>query len=219
MGPRDVPMKPSPGVSTFFDLMRHAPTVWNAQKRLQGQADAPLTPAGAARARCWGLVLRGQPYRRILSSDLGRALATAAVLNTVLGLPLSTDPRLREQDWGRWTGETLAALRARDPARLAAAEDRGWDFRPPGGESRREVWRRGCAALLAAARRWPGETLLVVTHEGVIKCLAYGLSARGFLPDEAPLLRPRHLHRLCAAGGCLTATALNRLALDPQPFL
>jgi probable phosphoglycerate mutase len=205
-----------PEMPTFFDLMRHAPTVWNAQKRIQGQADAPLTPAGEALARRWGLILRGEPYRRILISDLGRALATAEVLDAALGLPISTDPRLREQDWGRWTGETLAALRARDPVSLAAAEARGWDFRPPGGESRREVWRRGRAALLAAAGRWPGETLLVVTHEGVLKCLAYGLTARGFLPDEAPLLRPRHLHRIGAAGGRLTATALNRLALDPD---
>jgi probable phosphoglycerate mutase len=210
-------MNARPEGPTFFDLMRHAPTVWNAQKRIQGQADTPLTAAGEALARRWGLALRGQPHRRILSSDLGRALATAAALNTALGLPLSTDPRLREQDWGRWTGETLAALRARDPARLAAAEGRGWDFCPPGGESRREVWRRGRAALLAAAGRWPGETLLVITHEGVLKCLAYGLSARGFLPGEAPLLRPGRLHRLCAAGGRLTATALNRLALDPGP--
>jgi probable phosphoglycerate mutase len=210
-------MNASPGVATFFDLMRHAPTVWNAQRRIQGQADAPLTPAGEALARGWGLVLKGQPYSRILSSDLGRALATAAALTSALGLPLTVDPRLREQDWGRWTGETLAALRARDPVRLAAAEARGWDFRPPGGESRREVWRRGRAALMAAARRWPGEPLLVVTHEGMLKCLAYGLSARRFLPDEAPLLRPRHLHRLCAAGGDLTPTALNRLALDPGP--
>jgi len=210
-------MNASPEVPTFFDLMRHAPTVWNAQKRIQGQADAPLTPAGEKLARRWGRMLQGQPYSRILSSDLGRALATAEALNSALGLPLSADPRLREQDWGRWTGETLAALRARGPGRMAAAEGRGWDFRPPGGESRREVWHRGRAALMAAARRWPGETLLVVTHEGVIKCLAYRLSARRFLPTEMPLLRPRHLHRLCAAGGDLTPTALNRLCLDPQP--
>lgn len=210
-------MNASPEVPTFFDLMRHAPTVWNAQKRIQGQADAPLTPAGESLARRWGRMLQGQPYSRILSSNLGRALATAEALNSALGLPLSADPRLREQDWGRWTGETLAALMARDPRPLAVAEGRGWDFRPPGGESRRDVWRRGRAALVAAARRWPGETLLVVTHEGVIKCLAYRLSARRFLPDEAPLLRPRHLHRLCVAGGDLTPTALNRLSLDPQP--
>jgi probable phosphoglycerate mutase len=210
-------MNASPEVPTFFDLMRHAPTVWNAQKRIQGQADAPLTPAGEDLARRWGRMLQGQPYSRILSSDLGRALATAAALNSALGLPLSADPRLREQDWGRWTGETLAALRTRDPRPLTAAEGRGWGFRPPGGESRHEVWRRGRAALVAAARRWPGETLLVVTHEGVIKCLAYRLSARRFLPTEMPLLRPRHLHRLQAAGGDLTPTALNRLALDPQP--
>ncbi|MFO7497275.1 MAG: histidine phosphatase family protein, partial [Desulfobacterales bacterium] len=59
--------------------------------------------------------------------------------------------------------------RAGDPRPLKAAEGRGWGFRPPGGESRHEVWRRGRAALMAGARRWPGETLLGVTHEGVIK--------------------------------------------------
>jgi probable phosphoglycerate mutase len=199
--------------------MRHAPTVWNAEKRIQGQSDSPLTPTGERMALRWGRVLQQQCYKRILTSDLGRALATAQAVNVSLNLPLSAEPRLREQDWGRWTGESIAALRARNPQQLTAAQNRGWDFRPPGGESRRDVWQRGRAALAAAAHRWPGETLLVVTHEGMIKCLAYRLTARRFLPTEAPLLRPFHLHRLRCARAHLATAALNHMALESDPKL
>lgn len=214
-----LPDTDSYAVPTFFDLMRHAPTVWNAEKRIQGQTDSPLTAAGERLALGWGRALQRQPYSRILASDLKRAMATARAVNRTLHLPLAADPRLREQDWGRWTGETIAALRERNPRRLAAAESRGWDFRPPEGESRRDVWRRSRAALAAAARRWPGETILVVTHQGVIKCLAYRLAARRFLPTEAALLRPGHLHRLRCSGEALGPAALNLMDLkaDPAP--
>ncbi len=198
-----------------FGLMRHAQTEWNLAKRIQGRHDSPLTAAGKRQARNWGRLLKRFHWDRILSSDAGRARNTANLVNAYLKAPLEVDPRLQEQDWGAWTGYLEADIR-RDYARqLTELTARGWDFCPPGGESRRAVWRRSHAALLEAAAAWPGATLLVVTHEGIIKSLCYHLSGRRFLPDEPPLIRPGHLHRLaCRANRSeLQIEQLNALAL------
>ena len=198
---------------TIFGLVRHAETEWNRQKRIQGQQDAPLTKAGRDGARRWGLRLARFQWDRLVSSDLGRALATAELINDRLELPLHPDPGLREQHWGDWTARTLPQLAAEQADRLAALQAAGWDFAPPGGESRRRVLDRSRDALLAAARRWPGQRILVVCHEGVIKCLTYHLSGRRFVPGARKILKPRHLHLLSERAGRLELDRLNWIDL------
>lgn len=199
---------------TRFSLLRHAPTEWNRAGRIQGHADSPLTPEGSAMATAWGHRLHRPGFHRIIASDLGRTRQTAALINQAMGCPLSLDPRLREIDWGTWTGRSLSALREQDPDRLREMENRGWAFQPPGGERRDVLYRRARAALMAAAHTWPGEWILVVTHEGVLKCLLYGMMGRHFLPEEPPLLKTRHLHTLICDGKTLCIWQINALALD-----
>jgi probable phosphoglycerate mutase len=153
------------------------------------------------------------PWHRILASDTGRAATTAAIINARLRLALELDPRLRELDWGRWTTRAIARIRVEDRETVAAQEAAGWEFRPPGGESRRQQMERSRQALIDAAGRWPGECILVVTHEGVIKSLAHHLSGRAFVAADAVGLHPYHLHWLAVAGGRLALTGLNAQAL------
>ncbi|AOY60312.1 MULTISPECIES: histidine phosphatase family protein [Desulfococcus] len=205
-------MNESPAL-TRFGVLRHAPTVWNLEKRIQGQLNSPLTGEGERMAREWGRLLRRYAWDRILVSDLGRTLRTAELINRTLGLPMTVDPRLREKDWGEWAGKTIDQLRQQAGDRLAAMERDGWRFRPPGGEDRTEVWSRGHQALVDAAARWPGRKILVVTHEGMIKCLVYRLTNRHFFPTEPPLLRRGHLHQLVHDREGMAVEALNVLAL------
>jgi probable phosphoglycerate mutase len=96
---------------------------------------------------------------------------------------------------------------------LAKQISAGWDFRPPGGEDRKSVLARSQRALQEAFDRWPGEIVLVVTHEGVIKSLVYHLCGRNFLPNEPPLLKSYRLHRLAHDKYGLRLEAANALAL------
>jgi probable phosphoglycerate mutase len=198
---------------TRFGLLRHAETQWNREKRIQGQQDSPLTAEGETAARRWAQRLGTEPWDRILSSDTGRALATAEAINRGLRLPAAADAALREQNWGQWTARTISDLQGRSAVQAARQQQAGWDFRPPGGESRREVLARGLRALRVAARRWPGERVLVVTHEGVIKCLVYHLTGRRFMPGEPDLVRAGHLHRLASDGTAVELEQVNAIAL------
>ena len=198
---------------TRFGLMRHAQTVWNRQKKIQGLSDSPLTAGGERQASGWGRILSRFSWDRILASDTGRALETAERVNLSLRIPIDTDSRIREQDWGRWVGKTIVQLKAEQPLELAQQINAGWDFQPPGGEDRQSVLARSQAALQDAFTRWPGENILVVIHEGVIKCLVYHLSGRQFLPTEPPLLKSYQLHRLIHDGDGLRLEAINALAL------
>src|SRR5690606_13486332 len=75
---------------------------------------------------------------RCYASPLRRAQETAALLRLVV----ATEPRLIEMSFGRYEGRTRDELRADPDEAMAENEAKGLDFRPPGGESPREVQAR-----------------------------------------------------------------------------
>ena len=101
-------------LSARLILVRHGQSTYNAQARLQGQADPPLSDAGRAEAELLRSALAPFPEDRVVTSDLQRARETA----TLLGYPNArVDARLREIDVGAWAGRALAELPAgTDPA-------------------------------------------------------------------------------------------------------
>ena len=200
---------------TRFGLIRHAQTVWNREKKIQGHSDSPLTPEGERQASRWGRILRQFPWNRLLASDTGRARTTADIINAYLKVPLTVDSRLREQDWGCWAGKTIPQIEAEAPQVLNEQVNAGWDFCPPGGESRRRVLERSQKALQEAARRYPGQILLVVSHEGVVKCLIYDLCGRRFMRGEPALLESYQLHWLIHRRSGLQIEKVNAIELEP----
>ena len=196
---------------TRFGLLRHAETHWNREKRIQGHSNSALTSEGKLQAEKWGRLISTFQWDRIITSDLGRALETATRANLSLNLFIDREARLREQNWGRWEGKKIAALKAEE--RLNEQMDAGWAFCPPEGEDRETVWERGRNALSEAAAKWPGKNQLVITHEGMIKCLVYRLCGREFLPTEPSLLRPHHLHVIRCDEMGLQAEEINAMAL------
>ncbi|MEW6673242.1 MAG: histidine phosphatase family protein [Thermodesulfobacteriota bacterium] len=199
--------------TTRFGLIRHAVTEWNLEKRIQGRQDAPITAEGEKKAEKWGKLLKSFGWNRILSSNTGRALKTAEIINAALRIPIYPEPRLREQDWGFWTGKTVAGLRQETPL-LAEQEANGWGFCPPGGEVLETVWQRSNQALLDAAHKWPGMKILVISHEGVIKSLVYRFNSRKLLKNEPLRIRPWHLHLLAHDRQELRVEKINALRLE-----
>ena len=189
-----------------FYLLRHAQTLWNRERRIQGQWDSELTPQGLAASQELAPRLVGLSLARILASDLGRAKSTAGVLNLVLRLPVTLDRRLREQHFGEWTGKYWRDVPADD---LALAEAAGWQFHPPGGESRADVRSRAEHALIDAARANAGRNVLVVTHQGVVKAVLYHLLGRAYLPDEPPAFDPNRLQQVVCEAGKLVLGQLD----------
>ena len=210
-----------PGNTTItrFGLIRHAMTEWNRDKRIQGKTDTELVKEGIDQAKSWGGLLKTVRWHRIVCSNLRRAKATADILNKVLNLPFTHDHRLQEQDWGQWEGKTIKALRRDNPQQIERMEAAGWEFCPPGGEDRRSVLKRSQRALVDAAIKWPGETILIVCHGGVIKCLLYHLCERQFLPSEPGIIRSYHLHWVQHSSEGLWIEDLNALNLDSPPII
>lgn len=149
---------------TRLALLRHGPTAWNAEKRLQGRADQPLSSDGEAQIRTWTLPTELAGFRW-LASPLRRARRTAELI----GVDAAVEPAAIELDFGDWEGRRLAEIRSTDPAGTEANEARGLDFRPPGGESPRDVQAR--LAPLLARLAAEGRDTGIVSHKGVIRAL------------------------------------------------
>jgi len=159
-------------------VLRHGPTEWNERGWLQGRADPPLSEAGRRVVLDWSLPA-GWRQRPCFVSPLRRARQTAEFL----GLRKCADVRqLIEMDWGEFEGQRLADLRARLGQAMALNEARGLDFRPPGGESPRDVTRRLRGWLDRLARLEGGR--LVVSHKGVRRALL--AMATGWDMRQAP---------------------------------
>jgi probable phosphoglycerate mutase len=165
-------------------LIRHGPTAWNEGGRIQGRADVGLSPRGRRMVVAWRLP--GEwAAARVIASPLRRALETAVLLT---GRAPVVDDRLLEMDWGDWQGRRLAELRAAAPAAVAAREGRGLDFRPPRGESPREVCVRLHALLVELAE--DPRPVVAVCHKGVIRA-ALVLATGWDMLGKPPLRLPR----------------------------
>lgn len=178
---------------TLLALIRHMPTAWNAAGRLQGGEDVPVDSATAPN---WQVPPELDGFRW-LTSPLRRARDTARLLG--IAEPV-IEPRLSEMRWGLWEGETLAGLRARLGAEMAAAEAAGLDLRAPGGESPREVQARIRPMLTEIAER--DRPTVAVTHKGVIRAvlaLATGWDMRDKPPHRLDW-SAAHLFRLDESG-------------------
>lgn len=89
-------------------IARHGKTILNTMDRVQGWADAPLTPPGIEVAEFLGVGLNGIPFKAAYSSDLGRARQTARIVLDAKGqkdMAIVEVPQIRETNFGSYEGE------------------------------------------------------------------------------------------------------------------
>ena len=146
-------------------LWRHGQTAYNADNRIQGQLDAPLSALGRTQAAAVAPRLADLEPDLLFSSDLSRAADTVAPLAALIGAPVTYDERLRERHFGLFEGHTTAELADLYPAALAAWRA-GDQVDEVGMEPQDAVAKRVASALHDYAAAAPGGTIVVATHGG-----------------------------------------------------
>ena len=147
---------------TRFWWVRHGPT---HEKAFVGWRDVPADLSDTARiARLDAHLPRGA---LIVSSDLIRASATAAVLAEGRKA-LPADPALREINFGVWDGMHWSKASARDPDLTRAFWETPGDIAPPEGESWNAVAARVDGFVARMLADYPGRDIVAVAHFGVI---------------------------------------------------
>ena len=183
---------------THLVLVRHGPTVWNGEGRLQGRTDMPLSDEGREIVATWRVPSTFDGFDLVVS-PLRRCTETAALLARTMTDPPTPrcDPRLVEMSWGQWEGRTLSELREAYGDGLEVNEGRGLDFRPHGGESPHDVQERVRPVLEEIGRT--KQPTLAVVHRGVMRAvyaLATGWDMRSKTASPAA---SQNAARLCVA--------------------
>lgn len=156
-------------MSARLCIVRHGETEWNAEGRVQGQLDIPLSPNGLAQAQCVAAALPEGRFSALYSSDLERVLQTARPAAAKLRLEVRVDRRLRERHYGIFQGLTYAEAKSKLPSDYARFKSKDPEFDFHTGESLSAFFSRATQCIDEIARRHEGEEVLVFTHGGVLE--------------------------------------------------
>jgi len=157
-----------------FILVRHGESLWNGERRIQGNQDPALSPRGRRQVALLAARLRAHlptPVAGIYTSPLRRAAETAQRIAEAFGLPVVPEPDFREMGLGAWEGLTVAEVRAAFPGAYERWLEDPATFPPPGGECLKAFSARVVRAFESAGARHAGADVVVVSHGGVIKAL------------------------------------------------
>lgn len=179
--------------ATRLLLIRHGHTAGNlgAGTVVLGSTDLPLTVQGIRQARRIARNLRPWPFEAIYSSPLQRAAATAREIGAVHRAPLYWCRGLQEIDCGAADGLEVEVAERRFPATWEINDrERHPDFRWPGGESYADLRRRVLAACDRIAGEHRGDSVVLVTHAGVVNQLLGAV--QGLCPARWRPYRPSH---------------------------
>lgn len=163
-------------------IVRHGETEWNAQGRIQGHSDIPLSDYGRLQAQSVARRLSQVSFSVAYASDSSRTHETARIVLGDTGTPLHTTPQLREYRKGVFEGLTVEEHALRFPDQYRASLKNDLDFAPTGGESIREASARMARLVEENLRNHLDETVLVVGHGGSLRSLIVALLG---LPLEA----------------------------------
>jgi len=191
---------------TTLLVIRHGETAWNAEHRIQGHLDIPLSAAGIRQAACLADRLAGELIDAVYSSELTRAWLTAAPLAERAGRDVMADPRLRERSFGVFEGLTLDEIATQHPEGFKRWRERNPAWAIDGGESGQQLIDRVLEALHDIVARHRGQTVAIVTHGGVLD-VVYRAARR--LAWDAP-----REHQMLNAGINRLRAAVSPLAMD-----
>ena len=171
---------------TIIYLVRHGESEENVRNIIQGQSNTPLTAKGEAQAMAAAEALKDVAFDRVFSSDMVRARRTAELIALERALAVNATEQLRETNMGAWEGRPATEYVEQNRDLIdryeTLGEEEKWEFKTsPDAESDGDVNRRFMAFLREVAAAHAGETVLFVTHGGVMRTtlvrLGYGTHA------------------------------------------
>ncbi|WP_082114055.1 histidine phosphatase family protein [Kiloniella litopenaei] len=194
-------------------IFRHGPTIWNAEKRIQGRSDISLSEQGIETVQKWQLPDEWMAVPWYVS-PLQRAQETAKLLGQE---KLETDPLLIEMSWGKWEGQRLPELRKKLGPEMEKMEALGLDLCPPGGESPRDVQNRLKPFLYKVAGS--NQSAVAVAHKGVLRALYAEATNWDMLGKPKEKIRDNcaHLFQISSTG-IISVKAMNISLLSSIDF-
>ncbi|NED98002.1 histidine phosphatase family protein [Phytoactinopolyspora alkaliphila] len=202
---------------TTLTLARHGRTPWHEGNRYTGSSDIGIDDVGQQQARALAIWAADAKPHHVYASTMLRARQTAQPVGETLGLDVTTDARLCELDFGEAEGHTLDELRVTHPRAVELFLQDPSAHHLPGGEHPEDAATRATSALTEIAGRHPGQDVLVICHNTLIRLIvcrylgvplsAYRTALRGMAPTATTQLSVR-------AGGTVTLEYYNRTPSD-----
>ncbi len=163
---------------TDFILIRHGQTGDNLTGLLQGHRNSSLDETGIQQAECAARRLQKNHFDVIYSSDLDRSFKTAEIIAVPHNLPVIPCPALREWHLGDLEGRHRQELIEKYPEIMNSFKYESGDIPVPGGESRKDLYRRVSDCLDELAARHAGQKILLVSHAGTIRAMFHHIVGR-----------------------------------------
>lgn len=150
-------------------IARHGLTDWNLVPKVQGVTDIPLNEGGQKQAVGLAETIKnsGIKFDKILCSPLVRAVETARVVGEINNIPVEVEPRLIEQNFGKWEGWYK---KSPEDNSFHLAKQQFMDSYE-GGESMFKLAQRIYNFLDELKNNLSDETYLLVTHGGIARCI------------------------------------------------
>lgn len=147
-----------------FYFVRHGQTIWNVENKICGATDIALTEKGHQQAIETGKIIidMGIKVDEILYSPLIRASETARHISEVTGIPMRMEPRLIEQNFGKWESTP------RDGVDFAAAKE-VFACSNEGGETMLKLAQRIYNLLDDIKAESDEKTYILVAHNGIAR--------------------------------------------------
>lgn len=153
---------PGKKLSTIY-IARHGETQWNVQKKIQGHTDSPLTKNGIIQAKNLATELKEISFSAVYSSDLLRAKRTAEFVALERELIVETTEALRERNFGKYEGSQKRVLEL-----LEELASKNISYETEGIETDEKITERVITFLREISVAYPGKTVLVITHGGIL---------------------------------------------------
>jgi len=168
------------GRKSLVYIVRHGQTAWNAEGRLQGQAETDITDLGRAQADANGAKLKALIAEPddfdFVASPMRRTRETMQRIRAAMGLDpdaYRVDRRLVEVSFGDWQGFTFLELEAMTPGATAVRSRDKWNFLPPGEGA--ESYQMLMERIVPVFEEFLQPTVCV-THGGVMRALVRHLT-------------------------------------------